>query len=70
MQGNGFSDFDPKRWDPHSPYLVVQATGSVIGAHSDIYNPVFITFLTKYITAYDMTKTGTSYGPVGAVSGK
>jgi hypothetical protein len=61
---------DPNRWDRHSPYLVVQATGNVIGAHSDIYNPVFVTFLTKYITAYDTKKTHTTYGPVGAASGK
>ncbi|HEX7191392.1 MAG TPA: hypothetical protein VF381_07450 [Thermoanaerobaculia bacterium] len=57
---------DPKTWDKHSPYLVVQTTGNVISEHSDIYNPVFVSFLTKYIVAYDKVKTHTSYGPATA----
>jgi hypothetical protein len=39
-------------WDIHSPFLVVSTTGRVIAAHSDIYNPVFVSFLQKYIQAY------------------
>lgn len=43
---------DPAKWDPRSPFLVVRATKNVIDSHSDIYNPVFVSFLQKYIQAY------------------
>ncbi len=43
---------DPAKWDPHSPFLVVRATKNVIAEHSDIYNPVFVSFLQKYLQAY------------------
>lgn len=43
---------DPKTWDSHSPFVVVRAARSVIAEHSDIYNPVFVTFLQKYLQAY------------------
>lgn len=41
-----------KTWDVHSPFMVISTTGRVIGEHSDIYNPVFVSFLQKYIQAY------------------
>ena len=42
----------PDTWDVHSPYLVVQTNAGVMSEHSDIYNPVFVEFLTKFIRAY------------------
>jgi hypothetical protein len=42
----------PATWDKHSPYLVVQTNAGVMREHSDIYNPVFVEFLTKFIRAY------------------
>lgn len=42
----------PDTWDVHSPYLVVQTNAGVMREHSDIYNPVFVEFLTKFIRAY------------------
>jgi hypothetical protein len=42
----------PETWDVHSPYLVVQTNAGVMREHSDIYNPVFVEFLTKFIRAY------------------
>jgi hypothetical protein len=43
---------DPATWDVHSPYLVVRASRGVMREHSDIYNPVFVEFLTKFIRGY------------------
>jgi hypothetical protein len=43
---------DAAKWDRHSPFLVVKASSKVIDSHSDIYNPVFVSFLQKYIQAY------------------
>lgn len=42
----------PDTWDVHSPYLVVQTNAGVMREHSDIYNPVFVEFLSKFIRAY------------------
>jgi uncharacterized protein len=39
-------------WDVNSPYLVVQANAGVISEHNDIFNPVLVRFLGKYINAY------------------
>lgn len=39
-------------WDENSPYLVVQASPRVIDEHSDIFNPIFVDFLGKFIEAY------------------
>lgn len=43
-------------WYPNSPYLVVEASEGVIAEHSDIFNPVFVGFLGKYIDAYTKEK--------------
>jgi hypothetical protein len=43
-------------WDVNSPYLVIQASEGVIGEHSDIFNPVFVGFLTKYIRAIEIER--------------
>ncbi|HEX8254510.1 MAG TPA: hypothetical protein VF846_15305 [Thermoanaerobaculia bacterium] len=43
---------DKAKWDVHSPYLVVRASRGVMREHSDIYNPVFVEFLTKFIRGY------------------
>jgi hypothetical protein len=42
----------PETWDPHSPYLVVSASPGVLTGHNDIYNPVFMAYLSKFIRAY------------------
>lgn len=47
-----FKPTRPEAWDVHSPYLVVSTSAGVIREHSDIYNPVFVEFLTKFIRAY------------------
>lgn len=47
-----FAPTRPEAWDVHSPYLVVSTNKGVIREHSDIYNPVFVEFLTKFIRAY------------------
>lgn len=47
-----FTPTRPEAWDVHSPYLVVSTSPGVIREHSDIYNPVFVEFLTKFIRAY------------------
>jgi hypothetical protein len=47
-----FTPTHPERWDVHSPYMVVSTSKGVIREHSDIYNPVFVEFLTKFIRAY------------------
>jgi len=39
----------PGNWDPNTPFLVARAAPEVIPAHSDIYTPRFVTFLTTYI---------------------
>ena len=39
-------------WDPHAPFIVARATGDIISAHSDIYTPRFVTFLTAYIAEF------------------
>ena len=39
-------------WDNASPYLVVETDSDVISGHNDIFNPIFTTFLTKYIASY------------------
>jgi hypothetical protein len=49
---------DPSKWDVHSPYLVVSASKGVIREHSDIYNPVFVEFLTKFIRGYYVREAG------------
>lgn len=53
---NGRMKFDLIRdettWDAHSPFLVVRATKDVIAEHSDIYNPVFVSFLQSYIQGF------------------
>jgi hypothetical protein len=36
-------------WDVRSPYLVISADAGVINEHSDIFNPVFVTFLAEYL---------------------
>lgn len=38
--------------DPHSPFIVARVAPEVISAHSDIYTPRFITFLTAYISEF------------------
>lgn len=43
---------EKRGWDVNSPYLVVEADAGVIRNHNDIFNPVFTTFLVKYIAAY------------------
>jgi hypothetical protein len=48
----GLAPRHAKTWDVHSPFLVISTTGRVIAEHSDIYNPVFVSFLQKYIQAY------------------
>ncbi|HEY6139998.1 MAG TPA: hypothetical protein VI670_19760 [Thermoanaerobaculia bacterium] len=35
--------------DPHAPFIVVSAPGTLISGHNDIYNPNFIVFLIKTI---------------------
>ncbi len=47
-----FTPTRPEIWDVHSPYLVVETDAGVMAEHSDIYNPVFVQFLTKFIRAY------------------
>ncbi len=47
-----FKPTRPEVWDVHSPYFVVSTSAGVIREHSDIYNPVFVEFLTKFIRAY------------------
>ena len=47
-----FKPTRPESWDVHSPYLVVQTNAGVMREHSDIYNPVFVEFLTKFIRSY------------------
>jgi hypothetical protein len=42
----------PETWDVHSPYLVVRASPGVLTGHNDIYNPVFVSYLSKFIRAY------------------
>lgn len=42
----------PNTWDVHSPYLVVRASEGVLTGHNDIYNPVFMSYLSKFIRAY------------------
>lgn len=55
--GQGVLCLMPERlqrgWDPHSPYSVVATSAGVISEHSDIFNPVFVGFLRKYLEAYD-----------------
>jgi hypothetical protein len=49
-------DLVPERrgnWDPRTPYLVISASPGVIREHSDIFNPVFVGFLTRYIRAIE-----------------
>ena len=47
-----FTPLHPETWDVHSPYLVVSTNAGVMREHSDIYNPIFVEFLTKFIRAY------------------
>lgn len=49
-------ELDPQRqgnWDPRTPYLVISANKGVIQEHSDVFNPVFVRFLTLYIRAIE-----------------
>lgn len=50
------ADQRKNNWDPHSPYLVISASPGVIREHSDIFNPVFIGFLTRYIRAIELER--------------
>ena len=56
-------ELDPQRqgnWDRRSPYLVVSADKGVIQEHSDIFNPVFVRFLTLYIRAIERERAMTA----------
>jgi hypothetical protein len=37
------------KWADNFPYMVIQADGSVIDDHNDIYNPALVTFLASYM---------------------
>lgn len=49
-------DSRQESWDPHTPYLVISTSKGVIEEHSDIFNPVFVGFLTKYIRAIELAR--------------
>jgi hypothetical protein len=43
-------------WDPHSPYMVIQADWFVIRGHDDIFNSRVVTFLADFLDAYTHDK--------------
>lgn len=55
-------------WDANSPYLVVATDADVISGHNDIFNPIFTSFLTKYIAAYAAVEHEVSGGSVVPVA--
>lgn len=51
-------------WGDNFPYMVIQADGSVIGSHNDIYNPALVTFLASFLEdmLLDKTERGKGFG--------
>jgi hypothetical protein len=53
-------------WDVYSPYLVINTDAGVINEHSDIFNPIFVTFLAEYLGGIGSAPSRTSPLPATA----
>jgi hypothetical protein len=51
--------------DPNEPFVVVKATRGVIRDHNDMFDPVFIEFLVRYVGGTQLKRVALMPGPSG-----